>query len=272
MKYDTIALQAALDESPGDSQYKVHYHLNINGREFHPEHPLDLNDLVKSCQSSGELDIFTCGCGIPDCAGIFQGIEVGHTPDEITWKCPNPLSVSEHLPELWEHGVTNFEYFSFEPDQYIDTIDSGIKKIKSLAISSSYPIDFPVYDVKLEQIMALETRPFSTRILDSDRKILAREIVVEANHDFVTVGGVVHQLENLNLGAALTQEYSAWKSISVFPSDISEIPAYLEYLQRGRSFCRALRKHIGRQTAVKLKYHPPSIYNQDAWEVIENIR
>jgi hypothetical protein len=136
MKYDTIELEVVMVDSPGYSGSVVDYGLKINGVEFHPEHPLDLTSLVKSCQWSGELDIFTCGCGQPGCAGIFQGIEVGHSHKEITWKCPDPLSVNEDTPDLWEHGVTTFEHFVFEPEQYMDAIDSGIKQIKSLAISA----------------------------------------------------------------------------------------------------------------------------------------
>lgn len=65
MKYDTIELEVVMVDSPGYSGSVVDYGLKINGVEFHPEHPLDLTSLVKSCQWSGELDIFTCGCGQP---------------------------------------------------------------------------------------------------------------------------------------------------------------------------------------------------------------
>jgi len=272
MKYDTIELKAFMVDSPGYSASAVDYGIKVNGVEFHPEHPLDLTSLVKSCQWSGELDIFTCGCGQPGCAGIFQGIEVGHSHKEITWKCPNPLSVSEDTPDLWEHGVTTFEHFAFEPEQYINAIDSGIKQIKSLAISAPIPCEFQVHGVELEQVLALETRPFSVHTMAPDRRILARQVVVDAYHGFVTVGGVEYQMEDLNLEAELMQAYLAWKSIGVFPNSESEIPAYLAYLQSGRSFCRALRENIGRKTAVKFKYHPPSNYNKDAWEIIEIIR
>lgn len=272
MKFDTIALEAFMVESPGYSASAVDYSLKINGVELHPEHSLDLTSLVKSCQWSGELYIFTCGCGEPGCAGIFQGIEVGHSHKEITWKCPNPISVSEDTPDLWEHGVTTFEHFAFEPEQYIDAIDSGIKQIKSLAISAPIPFEFPVHGVELEQVLALETRPFSMRTMEPERRILARQVVVDAYHGFVLVDGVGYQMDELNVDAEIMQEYLAWKAMCVFPNTESEIPAYLAYLQSGRSFCRAWRKNIGRKTAMKFQYHPPSIYNKDAWEIIEIIR
>jgi hypothetical protein len=130
----------------------------------------------------------------------------------------------------------------------------------------------PWYGGKSKQVLALETRPFSAHTMEPDRRILARQVVVDAYHGFVTVGGVGYQMEDLNLEAELMQAYLAWKSIGVFPNSESEIPAYLAYLQSGRSFCRALRENIGRKTAVKFKYHPSPIYNKDAWEIIEIIR
>jgi hypothetical protein len=179
MKYDTIELNAELVTQPGYSALVFSYGLKINGSEFHPEHSLDLTSLVKSCQWSGPLDIFTCSCGEPGCAGIFQGIEVRHAHSAITWKCPDPLSVSEDTPDLWEHGVTTFEHFSFNPDQYMNAIDLGIKKIKSLAILSTSPFEFPVHGVEFDQVMSLEKRPFSSHCIDPAIFCNAALLVVE---------------------------------------------------------------------------------------------
>ena len=272
MKYATIQLDAELVSRPGHLALMVSYNLQINGQLFQPNVWLDLTALVKSCQWSGPLDIFTCSCGEPGCAGIFQEIEVNHAHDAITWKCPNPLTVSEEMPDLWDHGVTTFDHYSFEPEQYIGAVDAGIKKIQSLSISSLRPVDFPVHGVELEQVMALETRPFSTHTMEPERRILARQVVVDAYHVFVAVGGVGYQMEDLNLSPELMQVYLTWKSICVFPNSASEIPAYLAHLQSGRSFCRELRKFIGRRTAVSFKYRPPDFYNREAWEIIEVIR
>lgn len=272
MKYDTLKLQATLLDRPGYSALMVDYGLEINGKDFHPEHPLELISLVKSCQWTGELDIFTCSCGQPGCAGIFQGIEVGHTRDAITWKCPKPLSINEDMEELWEHGVTTFEHFTFEPDQYIDAIDSGLKHIKSLAVSAQRPFEFPVHGVEFEQIMTLETRPFSTHTIEPERRVLARQVVINAYHGLVTVDGVGYQITDLNLTPELMAKYSAWSALCVFPKHAVEVGPYSTYLQAGRLFCRALRENIGRSTTVKFRYHPPDVYNSVAREVIETIR
>ena len=271
MTLDTIQMETSLLDRPGYSALLVEYGLEINGQKFHPELRLDLTDIVKSCQWSGELDIFTYSCGAPGCAGIFQGIEVAHTHDAITWKCPSPISVSQDTPDLWEHGVTKFENFSFEPDQYIDAIDAGIKRIKSLAVSAQRDVEFPVHGVELEQVMALETRPFSVHTMEPDRRVLACEVVVDAYHGLVSVGGVGYQMGDLNLSSELMAQYSAWTALCVFPNQKAELAPYVTYLEAGRLFCRELRKYIGRRTVVKLKYHPPDVYNSVAWEVVETI-
>lgn len=272
MKYDTIKFQAALLERPGYSALMFDYGLEINGIEFHSEHQLDLTNLVKSCQWTGELDMFTCTCGAPGCAGIFQGIDVGHTHDAINWKCPKPLSINEVMPDHWEPGVTTFERFTFLPDQYIDAIDAGVKRIKSLAVSAQRPVEFPVHGVEFEQVMALEARPFSVHTREPERRVVAREVVIDAYHGLVTLDGVGYQMGDLNLTPELMAQYSAWSALCVFPDQQAEVGSYLTYLQAGRFFCRALRKYLGRRTAVKFRYHPPDVYNSVAWEVVETIR
>ncbi len=272
MQYASIELIAALVDRPGYSALLIDYALEVNGIELHPEHQLDLTSLVKSCQWSGGLDIFTCSCGQPGCAGIFQCIEVGHTQDAITWKCPKPLSVSEDTPDLWGNGVTTFEHLTFSPDQYIDAIDSGIKRIKSLAVLAQRPIEFPVHGVEFEQVMALEARPFSIHTMVPERRVVAHQVVVDGYHGMVSLDGVGYQMCDLYLTGELMAQYCAWAAMGVFPNEASEVGQYRAYLQAGRLFCRALRKHIGRKTVVKFRYHPPDVYNNVAREVIETIR
>jgi hypothetical protein len=98
------------------------------------------------------------------------------------------------------------------------------------------------------------------------------QVVIDAYHGHVNVDGVGYAMADLNLPDELTDRYGAWAALCVFPNDTEEVAAYLAYLETGRLFCRDLRRHIGRKTAVKFKYHPPPTYNSAAWEVIEIIR
>ena len=171
-----------------------------------------------------------------------------------------------------EDAETSYEHFCFEPEEYIETIDTGIKHIKSLVVSASRSIEFAVDGVKIENVLALETRPFSSRSMDANRRIVAFEVVIDASHGFARVDGVGYRIEDLHLSDALMQEYCAWYAMWAHPNTEDEIPAYLAYLQRGRLFCRQLREYIGHETTVILKYHPPTICNQDTWQILEMIR
>jgi hypothetical protein len=52
---------------------------------------LDIEALVESTHKSGEFYIFTCGCGVPDCAGVSHGVIVLHSRYYIEWLIPEPL-------------------------------------------------------------------------------------------------------------------------------------------------------------------------------------
>jgi hypothetical protein len=134
-----------------------------------------------------------------------------------------------------------------------------------LAVSAQRPVEFPVHGVELEQVMALETTPFSIHTMEPDRRVMAREVVVDAYHGFVAVDRVGYQMCDLSLSSELMAQYSAWSALCVFPHDESEVAPYLVYLQTGRLFCRTLREYIGRRTVVNFKYHPPDVYNNVAW-------
>lgn len=64
----------------------------IDGQMFGEDFAVDVFAFAKSCQSAGEMDLFTCGCGVSGCAGIFEGVRVSHTESSIEWQCPDPLA------------------------------------------------------------------------------------------------------------------------------------------------------------------------------------
>ena len=46
---------------------------------------IDLVELAKAAERSGEFFIITCVCGEPGCVGIYEGIEATHHSDEVRW-------------------------------------------------------------------------------------------------------------------------------------------------------------------------------------------
>ncbi|MBD2395164.1 hypothetical protein VKI21_18605 [Cyanobacterium aponinum UTEX 3222] len=49
-----------------------------------------LTELKKSIEQKGNYFILTCWCGIPDCAGIDQGIQVIHSQNAVKWTIHQP--------------------------------------------------------------------------------------------------------------------------------------------------------------------------------------
>lgn len=178
MKYDTIRIAASLNALPRKSGALVDYCLEINDQAFRPELALNIFDLAKSCQSSGELYIFVCSCGIPECAGILEGVSVDHYTDAIVWASPDPVSPEDESSEAVDHERATYQNFFFEPQQYIRAIEAGIKDIKLLAISAERPVAFPVRGVLLEEVMMLQARVFSTNHRDGEKLLSPQQIIV----------------------------------------------------------------------------------------------
>lgn len=49
-------------------------------------HHVSLGDLARSAAESGELEIFTCSCGMAPCAGIWRGVQVVHEDGLVVWR------------------------------------------------------------------------------------------------------------------------------------------------------------------------------------------
>ncbi|WP_149208177.1 hypothetical protein [Flavobacterium johnsoniae] len=58
----------------------------INGEKPYSEGDIvDAYQLLKSMESNGRYFIFSCCCGIPQCSGWKDGIEVIHQENNIKW-------------------------------------------------------------------------------------------------------------------------------------------------------------------------------------------
>ena len=54
---------------------------------------IDWIEMAKSAIEPGGYFIFTCGCGVPECAGIYDPVMVTHTDDAISWDVIKPKPV-----------------------------------------------------------------------------------------------------------------------------------------------------------------------------------
>ena len=110
----------------------IEYYLKLNGNKINHlefdysslfvdranitiEH-IDFIQLFGSTKYSDEYFIFTCGCGIPECAGIYRGVIVVHDDSKILWK-------------IFFKDDT-YKIYIFNKAQYINEI---VTKIKNFA-------------------------------------------------------------------------------------------------------------------------------------------
>jgi hypothetical protein len=61
--------------------------LEFNGNNSDPNDPeyVDLNQLKSSLHEDGTFFIWTCSCGAPGCAGMFDGVAISHIGDTTSW-------------------------------------------------------------------------------------------------------------------------------------------------------------------------------------------
>lgn len=270
MRLDTISLCSSLKEQADETRLWIDYGLEINGQQEYAEFPINLQQLIKSCQMDGDFAIYTCGCGIAGCAGIERGIVVTHAPDTIAWACPDPMSYRDQSIDASGSGV---RYFQFAADQYVDAVDTGLKAIKSLAITSPSEVEFSVYGVKLDNVLALDTKVFSAHWQNPDKRLIAKSVRIDG--DWIYVNGMVFDISDLCLPPELVALYTEFTTRCPYcypkplPQTEELIPAYQEYLQAGRRFCRALRRFLRSGAKVGLVYRPPDVLNSDASEICE---
>lgn len=274
MIFDQIRLTASLDEVAGHIALSMSCGIEINGELIHPELSIDLMELVKSAQCGGCLDIFTCGCGISGCAGIATGIEVEHLHNAVIWRYSKPISSDGYLhlsDDEWNDMQAEMQ-FTFNPDQYQQCIQDWLTEVKSLAISTDKPISFSGNQFDLKSLLAIEAKVFSCRIDVAEKHLITKNIEFDAYNETVMAGGLYYKLSELHLPESLYSTYQIWKESAIFPNEKEALPAYLLYLEKSRQFCMDVRKYLRSGALVKLRYHPPKIYNAVAWEIIEEIR
>jgi hypothetical protein len=100
--YDYLVLQIVIDDQPV--------------ADFR-DYATDLRQLIESVDRDGEFFILTCWCGVPECSGIYRGVQVKQEADQVIWEVKEP----ETLPR-----------FVFTKKQYRWAVDEGIKQAKDL--------------------------------------------------------------------------------------------------------------------------------------------
>lgn len=268
-----IELKSSLNTIQRDAPF-LEIGLFVDGKPLGEGLFIDLFELAKSCQSSGEMWIFSCSCGQPLDAGVADGITVEHAEDSVIWNFIDPIS------DLEIQDLNDEEYaaarkpmcFKFEQNSYHRNIDEGIRRIISLMVlGKSRPLSMD--DSEWERLSILRTEVFSNRPPQLNRRLIAKRVDINAYHGGnIQVNGIYFSIEELGLPDALLSQFRQWRLLESFAQSQDELPEYEKYLNKGRLFCSALKHYIGNGAVVKLRYCPSKCYNPLAWEITEEIR
>src|SRR5687767_13214878 len=134
---DQLELEIINDIRPGrlDGIREVCMQIKIDGRLITSglEYPIDVIQLNKSVAENGDLDIWTCSCGVPMCAGIATRVRINHEKNIVKWR-------------LIDLPFTNDAEYVFDEKEYKSTIHQGWQNFKNaISKNKEQKIKFEIY-------------------------------------------------------------------------------------------------------------------------------
>ena len=85
---DFIGLEVKFETLQDNAIPELAMKVAVNGVVLASDFSIDILALYNSTQESGEHFIWTCSCGIPECAGIYRGVLVSYLEDSVLWQAP----------------------------------------------------------------------------------------------------------------------------------------------------------------------------------------
>lgn len=82
----SVRIRQVIDREEGEPDSLVTV-LEFNDERTNPD-ALDYVDLIQlrsSLNENGTFFIWTCSCGVPGCAGRFEGVQISHSDGITTW-------------------------------------------------------------------------------------------------------------------------------------------------------------------------------------------
>lgn len=113
--------------------------IEINGKPF-IKRSVDFLALHKTLlKEKSSSYIFTCSCGIPGCAGVWDSIKVSNQEDIVIWrfdKVKYDLLIKEEISK--DLVVDGKDYvLTFDKEQYKGEIEKFVKKMEEVRASQS---------------------------------------------------------------------------------------------------------------------------------------
>lgn len=117
-------LRIAISE-PGSDNFDVN--LLVDDNRFGEGVCIDPAQLRDSALGSGSFSLLTCGCGIPECAGIFEPVFVAHRADTVIWECSDEFYPSVNESEPTQSRTLRY---IFSRAQYVDAVRDMFQRLR----------------------------------------------------------------------------------------------------------------------------------------------
>jgi hypothetical protein len=155
MSVNKLQLNIALESATSDDEqnltgFRVCPSILIEGESI-SSLPIDLGELVESIEMSGEYFIYTCGCGVAECAGVYEGIVVLHSPHgKVSWFVPVPMAQSFDD----ETKVVFHRYDLGETADYRNHVLAELRRVWEFAQASGTRLIAPIHGQDMGRVMA----------------------------------------------------------------------------------------------------------------------
>ena len=107
----------------------------VDGKRMECGHLVDVIQFARSAKASGKYEIFTCDCGVAQCAGIYEGISVEISDSEIRWSFLSPISIYGVAGESRCNITQSSVCLSFVKRDYVEAIRkfcTDLNRVKKL--------------------------------------------------------------------------------------------------------------------------------------------
>lgn len=181
----------------------------IDGIHLDEPHVVDVCELVRSIFRPDEFFFFTCTCGEPGCAGIWEGFNVRHVPGKILWRFRRPVK-EPHSDQTEEElgqqtSCTNAVEYEFDREQFVSALDQGLRELRAKPSNSEYC----PYGFDREKLDRLDVRH---RPLDWQENPVHRRLYILADETYpLFLDGQFVSLEDLGLSNEFLVGFIAWK-------------------------------------------------------------
>lgn len=107
LSFDVTATPVAIEDA---EVMHGHVLLHIDNHPLTAGSPIvDVLSLLDQGTKNGDFSLFTCGCGVPGCAGYHEDVLLGSERDFITWHVPF-TGYQQHFSKNYGDGPWNFRF------------------------------------------------------------------------------------------------------------------------------------------------------------------